>query len=435
MGQQTLFQQPTQYEEVSSRSQLMKAWKLVKANKGAPGVDGMTIEKFDANFTENIKLLSTELMSWSYRPSPVRRVEIPKPGSPESRKLGIPTVRDRVVQQSLKLTLEPLFEPEFSESSHGFRPGRGQQTAIAHSKTLIEGGKDWVVDIDLEKFFDRINQDRVVSLLKKKVKDPRILRLTGEIMRSGALEGGIFKNTPEGSPQGSPVSPLLSNIVLDELDKELERRGLAFCRYADDAKIYVRSQRAGERVMSSTTAFIENKLKLKVNQAKSKVASAAEVVFLGFVVTKDFISISKKSYNRAMSKVKELVKGRTHLPLEDQIMKVNQWYQGWAAYYKLTNYPSQLAAIEAHMRRRFRSQFVRNQKRRSSLVRKFIQLGVPPRLARKQAYGPRGRWWLSHCRSAEIAWDNAWFRTEGLKPISDTNLPHWKSVTTWQKPL
>jgi group II intron reverse transcriptase/maturase len=435
MQQQIPIQQPTQYEEVSSPAQLLKAWKLVKANRGAPGVDGVTIEEFNANLKGNLKLLSTELQDWNYRPSPVRRVEIPKPGSAEKRKLGIPTVRDRVVQQSLKLSLEPLFEPGFSDSSHGFRPGRGQQTAIAHCKSIMEEGKEWVVDIDLEKFFDRINQDRVIFLLKKQVKDTRILRLIGEIMRSGVLEGEVIKETLEGSPQGSPVSPLLSNIVLDELDKELERRGLSFCRYADDAKIYVGSRKAGQRVMQSISTFIENKLKLKVNQAKSKVGQTADIVFLGFVVTKDFISISKKSYDRAMSKVKELVRRRTHIPLEDQIRTVNQWYRGWAAYYRLTNYPSQLATIEAHIRRRFRAQFVSNQKKRRNLAKKFIKLGVPGRLATSQSYKSRGWWWLSHSRAAEIAWSNAWFRAQGLTPVSDRPLSHWESIRIWKKPL
>lgn len=436
MKQQTLFQEPDLFEEMSAIPQLRAAWQLVKANRGAPGVDGNTIADFGANLERELETLSTELRSWKYQPSAVRRVEIPKPGSSDKRKLGIPTVRDRVVQQSLKLSLEPLFEPEFSDSSHGFRPGRGQQTAVAQAESLVKEGKEWIVDIDLEKFFDRINQDRIVHLLSKKVTDKRVLRLVGMTLRSGVLLEEIeVMDTLEGSPQGSPVSPLLSNIVLDELDKELERRGLSFCRYADDAKIYVGSRKAGERVMRSISTFIEKRLKLAVNQVKSKVARASEVVFLGFVVTKEFVSISLKSHNRAMAKTKELIRRRTHVPLERQLERVNQWYRGWANYYQLTHYPSQLRAIEAHIRRRFRAQLTRNQKRRRSLAKKFISQGVSRGAAYRNAYSNKSWWALSISSAANKAWSNAWFKSQGLTSVSDSELAHWLPQDAWIKPL
>ena len=435
MKQLTLFPSSSMFEEATSVRHLYQAWREVKANRGAPGIDGVSVWDYEANLKEELKSLSASLRSWSYKPSPVRRVEIPKPGSREKRKLGVPTVRDRVVQQSLKLVLEPLFEPYFSESSYGFRPGRGQETAITASEELVKSGKEWVVDIDLEKFFDRINQDRVIHLLKSKVKDGKVLKLVSMTMRSGVMEGGEVSATPEGTPQGSPLSPLLSNIVLDELDQELEKRGLSFCRYADDAKIYVGSRKAGERVMRSISTFIEKRLKLVVNQAKSKVGRAKEIVFLGFVITKDSISISKKSLKRAISKSKELIKRRSHVPLEAQIARCNMWYQGWSNYYKLTHYPSQLKTIEAHIRRRFRLQFTCNQKRRRHLVKRYLKQGVSKRTAYKCAYNNKGSWSLSASGAASVAWPNSWFKAQGLSTAVDKKLPHWRALSDWIKPL
>ena len=347
-------------EQITDESQLQVAWKLVKANRGAAGVDGKTLDKFESKLKEELTRLRQEVLAWTYRPQAVRRVEIPKPGSREKRKLGIPTVRDRVLQQSIRLSLEPLYEPEFSEWSFGFRPGRGQQAAIEAAQRMIASGKDWVVDIDLEKFFDRINHDRLIQTLKLKVKDKRVLRLIGMTLRSGVMCRGNYEDTTEGSPQGSPLSPLLSNIVLDELDKELEKRGLMFCRYADDAKIFVGSRKAGNRVMRSISTLIEKRLKLLVNKTKSQVAPAKEVTFLGFVVLGKEVLISPKSLKRANAKLRELIPRRTNVTFEHQIERFNQWYRGWASYYKLTSYPDQLYWVEAHARRRFRAQFVRN---------------------------------------------------------------------------
>ncbi|MGK5092197.1 group II intron reverse transcriptase/maturase, partial [Deltaproteobacteria bacterium TL4] len=265
------------FEVICSEYQLYAAFRLVKKNKGAGGVDGITIETFEKNLKEEIRTLSKELKEWKYHPQPVKRVEIPKPGTDEKRKLGIPCIRDRVLQQSIKLSLEPLFEPYFSESSFGFRPGKGQQKAIAQAQKIVKEGKDWIVDIDLEKFFDKINHEKVIHLVKRKVEDKRVIRLIGMTLRSGVLEGDKLIPSDEGSVQGSPLSPLLSNIVLDELDKELEQRGLSFCRFADDCNIFVGSQKAANRVMASISRFIEKRLKLKINEKKSKVAPSKEV--------------------------------------------------------------------------------------------------------------------------------------------------------------
>jgi len=432
--QLTLFQESL-FEQLCKPAFLKQAWQQVKVNRGAAGVDRVSIEEYGARLNEELNQLSKELRGWKYTPEAVLRVEIPKPGSKEKRKLGIPTVRDRVVQQGLKILLEPHFEPEFSDSSYGFRPGRGQQDAIKQAKRLAENGKDWVVDIDLEKFFDRINQDRVIHLLRQKVRDNKILRLVGLTLRSGIFHDGHLEKSEEGTPQGSPLSPLLSNIVLDELDKELEKRGLEFSRYADDAKIYVGSRKSGERVMRSISTFIEKRLKLAVNQTKSKVAQAKDVVFLGFVVTKEFVTMSWKSYKRAMSKTKELIKRGAHKPFKEQLEKVNQWYVGWASYYKMTEFPAQLHAIEAHIRRRFRAQFVKNQKREKSLAKRLQRQGVLKGRAYCAAYSNKGCWAMSHAKAVEEAWSNKWFEEEGFKVQSDKELSHWKPVRTWLKPL
>lgn len=425
MRQQTLFDKGTQreYEEIQTTEQLKQAYKLVKGNKGAAGIDKVTVEEFGRNLEEEIEKLASELREWRYEPQAVRKVEIPKPGSQDKRTLGIPTVRDRIVQQSIKISIERYFEPEFSESSYGFRPGRGQAEAIGHAKELENKGKQWVVDIDLERFFDRINHDKVIHLMSQKVKDNRVLRLVGMIMRSGVGVGEEI----EGAPQGSPLSPLLSNIVLDELDKELERRGLEFCRYADDCNIYVGSQKAGNRVMSSIRKFIEEKMKLKINITKSKVGRASMVKFLGVTIYEGMVVIAKKSLRMAMAKVKELTPRGTNWPLEKRIAQINQWYVGWSGYYKITEIPSQLKEIEAHIRRRIRAQLVGEQKRKRYLYQKLIKLGVTNKQA-QQVYGSKGRWKLSHTRAVEKAWSNQWFIKAGFKVQSNLKLPHWQPI-------
>lgn len=417
-------------ERIANESQLQAAWKQVKANHGAAGVDGQTFEEFESKLSEELARLREEVLQWTYEPQPVRRVEIPKPGSRELRKLGIPAVRDRVLQQSIRMSLEPLYEPEFSEWSFGFRVGRGQQDAIEAARCMIASGKDWVVDIDLEKFFDRINHDRLIQTLKLKVKDKRVLRLIGMTLRSGVMHRGHYEESAEGSPQGSPLSPLLSNIVLDELDKELEKRGLMFCRYADDAKIFVGSRKAANRVMQSVSTFIEKRLKLHVNKTKSQVAPAKDVTFLGFVVLGWEVRISRKSLKHANAQLRELIPRRTHRAFEEQLKRFNEWYRGWVNYYQLTSDPNQLYWVEAHARRRFRSQFVRNAKRPRTLIRKLISLGVPAGLARASVRkGKRGTWKLSHCRAVDIGWNNRWFRQRGFTERCTAELPHWKPLS------
>jgi group II intron reverse transcriptase/maturase len=336
-----------------------------------------------------------------------------------------------VLQQSINLTLTRIYEPKFSDSSFGFRPGRSQKDAILRAQQLVEAGNHWVVDIDLEKFFDRINHDRLMHRLAQDVSDKRVLRLIGLTLRCGVLDEGGHEPTAEGSPQGSPLSPLLSNVVLDELDKELEHRGLSFCRYADDANIFVGSERAGKRVMQSITKFIEKRLKLKVNQTKSAVTKAKRVRFLGFSVVRGGIAISGKSIQRALEKLRSLIPRRSHHPLDRQVAKVDQWYRGWTEYYGITNFPAQFRYIEGHIRRRFRAQLVRNQKRRRHLYHRFVERGVPHSQARA-AYDAKGTWQLANTRAATRAWSGAWFQSLGLRFIAEENRPHWRPLSHWK---
>jgi len=411
---------------------LRTGFRAVKKNKGSPGVDGVTIEEFGSRLSEELSQLKADLESWTYQPSPVRRVEIPKPGGKGTRLLGVPTVRDRVVHATLKALLEPIFEPIFSDHSYGFRPGRNQRQAVEAARKIVAAGKRYVVDIDLSKFFDRIHHDRLISRLAQQVADKRILRLIGQLLRSGVMANGLVTPATEGAVQGSPLSPLLSNVVLDELDKELERRGLEFCRFADDCNIFVKTPKAAERVMQSVSGFIEKRLKLVVNRDKSQVARSDRVKFLGMTIVGNAIAISHKALQKAMAKVKELTPRGTHLTLEASIEQVNSWYVGWAGYFDMTYYPAQLMKIEAHIRRRLRSRLIGQQKSKRNLHRKLVKRGVSRRQAGNTVYTHRKRWALSKTRAVSKAYPNGWFIGEVGQAIrSDSKLPHWFELDRW----
>ena len=427
-----LIEEPRLFENLCSTLYLGIGFILVKRNRGKPGIDGVSIADFEANLDEELSQLQQELSNWTYQPSPVRRVEIPKPGGKGMRLLGIPTVRDRVVQATLKLLLEPIFDPHFSPHSYGFRPGRSQHQAVEAAQRIVNSGKPYVVDIDLSKFFDRIHHDRLIARMGEKVTDKRILRLVGLMLRSGIMLNGVVIPSQEGAMQGGPLSPLLSNIVLDELDQELERRGLEFCRFADDCNIFVKSQKAAERVMAKVSQFIEKKLKLKVNQEKSQVALSDKVKFLGFTVVNGTIAIAHKALQTAMEKVKALTPRGTHKALEPALDKINQWYVGWSNYYSLTNYPSQLHKIEAHIRRRLRSRLVSQQKRKQHLYRNLVKRGVPRKQASKTVFSNNKRWVLSNARAVTRAYPNSWFiNLKGQEIRSDRKLAHWFEVSQW----
>lgn len=426
--------QQSLFERVCNVEELMIAFKAVKRNGGAPGIDGVTIEIFEGKLTQEIKQLKCELESWTYKPSPVRSVEIPKAGGSGIRKLGIPTVKDRVLHAALKGVLEPIFDPLFSEHSYGFRPKRNQKQAVLSGQRMVVSGKEHVVDIDLEQFFDRIHHDRLIYRLGLQIQDKRILRLIGLILRSGMMKDGVVSASNEGSVQGSPLSPLLSNVVLDELDKELESRGLEFCRFADDCNIYVKSEQSAKRVMASITVFIERRLKLKVNREKSKVALSKAVKFLGMTIVAGALLISAKSMAKAMDKIKELTPRGTSQSLEQTLEKTNRWYVGWANYYKMTQYPSQLASLEAHLRRRLRSRIVSQQKKRRHLFEKLQERGVSKRLAARTVFSNDKRWSLSHSKAVERAYPNRWFIVEmGQEIMSDQKYPHWFPLKDWIK--
>ena len=404
----------------------------MKKNKGSPGVDGITIVEFESQLSKELSQLKAELESWTYKPSPVRRVEIPKPGGKGIRLLGVPTVRDRVVHATLKTLLEPIFEPLFSDASYGFRPERNQRQAVEAARKIVASGKPYVVDIDLSKFFDRIQHDRLIHRLSLQVDDQRILRLIGQLLRSGIMANGMVTPSTEGAVQGSPLSPLLSNIVLDELDKELERRGLEFCRYADDCNLFVKTPKAAQRVMSSISKHIEKRLQLVVNQEKSQVARSERVKFLGMTIVGKMIAISHKALQNAMAKVKELTPRGTHQTLEKTIEQINSWYIGWAGYFEMTYYPVQLRKIEAHIRRRLRSRLVDQQKSKRNLYRKLVKRGVSRRLAAKTVFTHRKRWALSKTYALSKAYPNAWFTgVMGQAIRSDRQLPHWFDVSKW----
>jgi RNA-directed DNA polymerase len=428
LGKLTLFDSNRDlFERLCAEDNLLEAFLAVKRNKGAPGVDGVTIQDFEMQLHDEIAKLANELRNWQYKPKPVKRVEIPKEDG-SVRKLGIPSVRDRVMQTCLKTILEEIFEPNFSNSSYGFRPGRRQMDAIQEAQKNVQEGREWVVDIDLAQFFDTMSQDRLIHRLSLQVTDKRILRLVGIILRSGVAIDGEYQSTTEGSTQGSPISPLLSNVVLDELDKELEARGLKFVRWADDANIFVKSEEAAKRVLVSITKFIERKLKLKVNEAKSKAAKSGDVKFLGLTIMNGEVVIARKSMRKAMAKVSELVRTNSPVPVQKTMERVNLWYQGWANYFKMTRYPMQLQMIEAHVRRRFRARIVRQMKRRKFLCRRLEKRGVKRKTAQAQAYSAKGPWRLSG-GAMNHAYKVEWFiKSMGQKVFSDRSMSHWYPV-------
>ena len=420
------------FEELCSSWRLKQGWQEVRRNQGTSGIDGQTIETFELRLSEEIKQLQEELVNWTYKPQPVRRVEIPKPDGAGVRLLGVPCIRDRVVQTTIKQLLEPILDPLFSGNSYGFRPGRNQVQAVEAAQKIVQSGKGFVVDIDLSKFFDRVNQDRLIGRLGKVIEDKRILKLVGMILRSGVMKDGVITPTREGTTQGSPLSPLLSNLVLDELDKEIESRGLEFCRFADDCNIFVKTQRAAERVMKGISEFIEKKLKLVVNREKSKVAESSLVKFLGMTIVKGTRAIARKSIRRAMDKVKELTPRGTSETLEDTIKRINSWYGGWSNYYSMTQYPSQLKTIEAHIRRRLRSRVVDQQKSRRHLFNNLMKQGVSRDKAAKTSFSNNGRWALSHTDAVERAYPNNWFiKTKGLQIRSNEKRAHWLDIRKW----
>lgn len=405
-------------EEVCGRSNLQKALKRVIQNKGSAGVDGMTVAELPGYLKENWLAIKELLLKGDYTPIPVKRVEIPKPGTSEKRKLGIPCVLDRFIQQAILQGLQPKWDATFSECSYGFRPGRSCHQAIAKAQEYLQEGFKIVVDIDLEKFFDRVCHDRLMSKLADRIEDKRALKLIRRYMTAGIMEGGLVSVPTEGTPQGGPLSPFLSNVVLDELDKELEMRGHKFVRYADDCNIYTKSERAGERIMSSITSFITRRLKLKVNADKSAVDKPQNRKFLGFSFTgggkPNRRKIAPKSLARFRAKVRSLTRRNRGKKMENRIKELSEYLTGWRGYYGFCETPSVLRDLDSWIRRRLRciqwKQWKRYRKRKAELVK----LGVPQDIAHMTAWSPKGPWRMSYSQGVQMALTGKHFEKLGL---------------------
>jgi RNA-directed DNA polymerase len=403
-------------EAVVERENMKAAWRRVKGNKGAPGVDGMTVDALLPYLREHWPCLKEELLAGKYQPRPVRKVEIPKPGG-GVRQLGIPTVLDRLIQQALHQNLQPLFDPEFSESSYGFRPGRGAHQAVAQAKVYVAAGKRWVVDLDLEKFFDRVNHDILMARLARKLTDQRVLRLIRRYLQAGMMESGLVSPRTEGTPQGGPLSPLLSNILLDDLDKELERRGHSFCRYADDGNIYVRSRRAGERVMSSLSRFLTVKLRLKVNEAKSAVDRPWRRKFLGYSMTwhqRPRLKVAPDSLARLKAKVRERLRGGRGRNLKRQIEELTPLLRGWVNYFRLAEVKGVLEELDGWIRRKLRCILWRQWKRTYTRGKNLMRRGLDKDRALKSAMNGRGPWWNAGASHMHAAFPKRFFDELGL---------------------
>jgi RNA-directed DNA polymerase len=403
-------------EVVCERDNCLQAMKRVKANKGSPGIDGMTVEELPGHLKEHWPAIREQLLSGTYKPQPVRRVEIPKPDG-GVRQLGIPTVLDRMVQQAVMQVLQRRWDSEFSEHSHGFRPGRSAHQAVAKAQKYIAEGKRWVVDLDLEKFFDRVNHDKLMAAVARRVTDKRMLKLVRAFLTAGVMENGLVGPVDEGTPQGGPLSPLLSNLVLDELDRELERRKHCFVRYADDCNIYVRSRQAGERVKRSITRFIARRLKLKVNETKSAVARPAERKFLGFSFTnarEPKRRIAAKTLVRFKLKVRELT-GRTRgISIEQMAKELSSYLSGWKGYFAFCETPSVLRHLDKWIRHRLRSVIWRQWKRGWLRFGKLRQRGVSHDLAAQTAGSAHGSWRLANSPAMNHAFPITYFDSLGV---------------------
>jgi group II intron reverse transcriptase/maturase len=409
-------------EAVVERGNLKLAYQRVVENKGAAGVDQLAVAELKNHLKQHWPTIRTRLLAGEYQPQPVRRVDIPKPQG-GVRTLGIPTVVDRLIQQALHQVLQPIFEPTFSEASYGFRPGRNAHQALRRARQYVAQGKRWVVDMDLEKFFDRVNHDLLMSKLAAKIDDARVLKLIRRYLEAGMMADGLVTPRTEGTPQGGPLSPLLSNILLTALDRELERRGHAFCRYADDCNIYVGSERAGQRVMTAITAFLERQLKLKVNADKSAVARPWQRKFLGYSLTwhqKPKLRIAAASLQKLTEKVRALLRGARGRSLGTTIQTLNPVLRGWAAYFKLAETKRALEERDGWIRHKLRCVLWRQWKRSYARARNLMQRGLTEERAWRSATNGRGPWWNAGASHMHAAFPQSRFDHLELVSLLDT---------------
>ena len=417
-----LFDTSRLLEDVLERDNMLKAMYRVISNKGSHGIDGMKTDELREHVKRTWTTVKSKLLEGKYNPSPVRRIEIPKPDG-GIRLLGIPTVQDRMIQQAIAQVLSEIYEPTFSESSFGFRPNRGAKNAIKQSETYINQGYRWVVDMDLEKFFDKVNHDILMGKLEKKIKDRRLLKLIRKYLESGVLVNGIKVSSEEGTPQGGPLSPLLANIMLDGIDKELEKRGHKFCRYADDCNIYVKSKKAGIRVMDSVTKLIENNLKLKVNKNKSAVDLVTNRKFLGlsfyYRKGKFKIRIHDKSIKRFRDKIRDITNRNRGISIDERILRLNDSTRGWINYFGIADAKRKLKILDSWIRRRLRACLWKQWKKTKTKYKNLIKLGISKSQAYQFANTRKGYWRISKSPILDIALNNGYFKSIGLMSLSN----------------
>jgi group II intron reverse transcriptase/maturase len=403
-------------EGVVDWSNMQRALKAVKCNKGAPGIDNITTKEIEGVLWQKWPEIKQEILEGKYFPSPVRRVEIPKPDGSGIRQLGIPTVMDRIIQQAVYQELLPVFDPTFSENSYGFRPNRNAQQAVKQAQKYIQEGYEWVVDIDLEKFFDRVNHDILMARVARRVKDKNLLLLIRRFLQAGVMEDGLVRATEEGTPQGGPLSPLLSNIILDDFDKELERRGLRFVRYADDSNTYVKSKRAGERVMVASVRYLSQKLKLKVNDQKSDVDNPWNRKFLGFTFEKETkrIAVHESRIKRLKDKVRSLTRKMRGSEMTVSIRKlIMPITRGWANYFGIAERKGLFESLDGWIRRKIRGVLWRQWKKPRTRCKRLVALGLKESMARKAAYSSKGPWRMARTYAMQKALANGVIETMG----------------------
>jgi RNA-directed DNA polymerase len=402
-------------EQVCDPKNLIRAYRRVRANKGKPGVDGMSVHELADWLRQNHAALTASLLDGTYQPQPVRGVQIPKPGGGQ-RQLGIPVAVDRLVQQAILQVLNPILDPTFSSSSYGFRPGRDPHMALEQARKYVaQEGREIVVDLDLEKFFDRVNHDILMSRVARRIGDKRLLRIIRRFLQAGMMQDGVCVARGEGTPQGGPLSPLLANLLLDDLDRELERRGHRFCRYADDCNIYVRSLAAGQRVMDSVVQFLEGKLRLRVNREKSAVAPVGERKFLGHrLLLNGKLGISPKSVKRAKEKIRQITRRNRGVSLAQVIVELNLFRIGWLNYYRYAACRFELQCLDEWTRRKLRCYRLKQRKHGKSVVEFLRQLGLPAYQAARIGSSGKGWWRLSNSPPVKKALSNEWISQQGL---------------------
>jgi RNA-directed DNA polymerase len=402
-------------EQICDPTNLVRAYRRVRSNKGKPGVDGMTVHDLADWLRENSRALTASLTDGSYQPQPVRGVQIPKPGGGQ-RQLGIPVVVDRLVQQAILQVLNPILDPTFSNSSYGFRPGRDAHMALEQARKYVaQEGREFVVDLDLEKFFDRVNHDILMSRIARRIGDKRLLLIIRRFLQAGMMQDGVCVARDEGTPQGGPLSPLLANLLLDDLDRVLDSRGHRFCRYADDCNIYVRSLAAGQRVMDSVVRFLEGKLKLRVNREKSAVAPVGERKFLGHrLLLNGKLGISPKSVKRAKEKIRQITRRNRGVSFAQVIVELNLFVVGWLTYYRFAACRAELQRMDEWMRRKLRCYRLKQRKRGRSISGFLRKLGVPAHQASRLASSGKGLWRLANSPQVNSAMSKDWFAAQGL---------------------